>query len=144
MHLDHRWRVALLSALPAAGAALGAALDESTTLGVSTWRSACRAGGVSFVSVIQFTWQLLPLAITGALLGGLAVLALGLRWRRHTRATECLAAHAGCMIAMPLAMLACALAMPLALMPVVDALMGALAALLFLKLLRPRAAAAHP
>jgi hypothetical protein len=137
-------RIALLAFLPSVGAAIGAWADESARLGFSTWRSACRAGGVSLGSVIQFTWQLLPNAIVGTLLGGFVVMCLGYCWRNHAQAEECVAAHAGCVVAMPLGLVFCALAPPVFLMPVVDAMLAAAAALLIWKRLRPKAISAHP
>jgi hypothetical protein len=144
MHFEYRARIALLAALPAVGTAIGAWLDESARLGLSTWRSACRVQGISLTSVMQFTWQLLPNAILGALLGGLAVVCLGYRWRRCSRAEECLMAHVGCVLAMPLALLACSLSLPVSLMPVVDAGLGGATALLLWKLFRPQRPTAHP
>jgi hypothetical protein len=144
MALDSRARIALLAFLPTAGATLGAVLDERTRLGFSTWRSACRTDGISLLSVMQFTWQLLPNAILGALLGGFVVVCLGIHWRRCSQATECVAAHLGCVLTMPLGVLACALAFPVTLMPYADAALAAGAALLLWKVLRPRATPAHP
>jgi hypothetical protein len=144
MAFDSRARIALLAFLPTLAAATGAAVDESTRLGFTTWRSACRSDGVSLGSVLQFTWQLLPNAILGALLGGFVVVCLGILWRHQARATECVAAHLGCVIAMPLGLLACALAFPVTLMPFADLALGAAASLLLWKALRPRDVPAHP
>lgn len=144
MAFESRARIALLAFLPTLAAAAGAAVDESARLGFTTWRSACRTDGVSLVSVMQFTWQLLPNAILGALLGGFVVVCLGILWRHQARATECVAAHLGCVLAMPLGLLACALAFPVALMPFADAALGATVSLLLWKALRPRGVSAHP
>jgi hypothetical protein len=123
-------RMTLLSLLPSLGATAGALVDERSTLGFSTWRSACRVDGVGLGSLFSFTWQLLPYAISGLLLGGLAVQILGwaLRYRRTT-AEECVATHLGCLVAMPIALLLCAQSMPVIAMPLVDALLAAAAAL---------------
>jgi hypothetical protein len=144
MVFDSRARIALLASLPTMAAAVGATVDESVRLGFTTWRSACRAGGVSLGSVFQFTWQLLPNAIVGGLLGGFVVVCLGVLWRHQSRATECVAAHLGCVLAMPVGLLACALAFPATLMPFADAALGAAASLLLWRALRPRDIAAHP
>jgi hypothetical protein len=144
MAFDPKARVTLLALLPTSLAAAGAVIDESRSLGVTTWRTACRAAGLSLNSVAAFTWQLLPNMIAGALLGALLLLSLGglLRHRRE-QVRECTAAHLGCFLAMPLALLGCALALPLAMMPLVDLLLAAIAATLVLRLFR-RDSAAHP
>lgn len=90
---------------------LGAFVDEWRALGLSTWRSACRGAGLSLPSIVHFTLELLPTAVIGALLGGLVVLAAGFRAPREA-ARGALAAHAGCLAAMPLGMLLCASAWP--------------------------------
>jgi hypothetical protein len=122
-------RMTLLSLLPSLGATAGALVDERSTFGFSTWRSACRVDGVGLVSLFSFTWQLLPYAISGLLLGGLAVQILGWALRdRGTTAEECVATHLGCLLAMPLALLLCSQSMPVIAMPVVDALLATAAA----------------
>ncbi len=95
-------------------------------------------------SLAEFTWQLLPNMITGALLGAFLLLIVG--WfSRHRRelARECTAAHLGCFLAMPLALLACALALPLTVMPLVDLALAAVAAMLILRTFR-RDLTTHP
>ena len=132
-------RLALLSLLPSLGATGGAAVDEYQYQGFSTWRSACRAGEVSLGSLISFTRQLLPNAIIGLLLGGLAVQGLGFVLReRGNRSAECVAAHVGCLLAMPVGLLICAQSMPAMAMPFADALLAMAAALLVLPLLTGR------
>jgi hypothetical protein len=132
-------RIAILSFLPSLGASVGAAVDESRSLGFSTWRSACRADGVSFGSVLSFTWQLLPNAIIGFLSGGLMILILGIaRQERDDSKTESVAAHAGCMLAMPLGLLACAQLLPAIVMPVADVLLSTAGAIFVLWLLGSR------
>jgi hypothetical protein len=132
-------RIALLSFLPSMTAALGAALDEYQHLGFTTWRSVCRAGEISLGSILAFTWQLLPNAIVGLLLGGLALQATGFVLRHREHATvECAAAHIGCVVAMPLGLLLCAQSMPPVAMPFVDGALAAASALLLLRLLSGR------
>jgi hypothetical protein len=99
-----------LAWLPMGCATLGALLDERRALGFTIWRSACRAAGFSLQSVAGFTLELLPTAVIGALVGGLIVLAAGVQ--RHTCARGALAAHAGCVVAMPVGLLLCASAWP--------------------------------
>jgi hypothetical protein len=121
-------RVIVLAWLPMALATLGAALDEYHALGFSTWRSACRATGISLPSIASFTLELLPTGVLGALLGGVLVLAAG--WhRRRAFARDALAAHAGCAAAMPAALLLCAAAWPWPLTLAADAALTALVAL---------------
>jgi hypothetical protein len=144
MAFDPKARVTLLALLPTSLAAAGAVVDESRSLGVTTWRTACRAAGLSFQSVASFTWQLLPNMIAGALLGAFLLLAFGwLSRHRADRVRECTAAHLGCFLAMPLALLACALALPMTMMPLVDLSLGAIAAMLFLRTFR-RDLTPHP
>jgi len=99
-----------LAWLPMGLATLGAWLDESRALGFTLWRGACRASGISLPSVAIFTLELLPTAVIGALLGGVLVLAAG--FRRPGAAPRALAAHAGCVAAMPVGLLLCASAWP--------------------------------
>jgi NhaP-type Na+/H+ or K+/H+ antiporter len=144
MALNPKARVTLLALLPTSLAAAGAAIDESRSLGVTTWRTACRAAGLSLPSVTAFTWQLLPNMIAGALLGALLLLGAGwLSRHREERVREYTAAHLGCFLAMPLALLACALSLPMALMPLADLMLAAIAAMLLLRALR-RDPPAHP
>jgi hypothetical protein len=139
-------RVTLLASLPTLGAALGASLDETRAFGLSTWRSACRAEGLSLQSLTQFTWQLLPNMIAGALLGAFGLLAVAFFARERQRLVqECTAAHLGCFIAMPVALVTCSLALPAFAMPLVDLGLATLAALGALLLIRRQSAAtAHP
>jgi hypothetical protein len=140
-------RVALLAALPTVGAACGAAVDERISLGVTTWRSACRASGVSLPSILHFTWQLLPNMLLGTLLGAFVLLCLAVAWRtRGDQFDECTAAHLGCWLAMPLALVACAVSLPVSVMPLVDASLAIVTAFLLLRVVRRKQAssAAHP
>jgi hypothetical protein len=146
---SRRSRAALpvLAALPMLGAAFGAWLDERRAVGFSTWRSACRAAGLDFASLVDFTWQLLPLTLAGLAFGGAAVLAIAIA-RRHELhdARTCLAAHAGCALTLPLALLICASTLPWGWMLLADLAITTAAAWLLLALMRPasQAAAAHP
>jgi hypothetical protein len=139
--------VALLAILPTTGAAYGAGLDEHLSFGMTTWRSACRASGFHLPSVLHFTWQLLPNMLLGMLIGGSLVLCLGVLWRdQRDQLAECTAAHLGCWLAMPLALLACALSVPPSVMPLVDAALAVIVALLLFRLAlrKPGSRAAHP
>jgi hypothetical protein len=128
-------RLTSLSLLPSLGVTIGALVDERRQAGFSTWRSACRAAGVDFGSLLSFTWQLLPHAIIGLLIGGIAVQILGWVFRdRGTTVEECAATHLGCLLAMPVALLLCAQPIPAIAMPFADTL---LATALALSLLRP-------
>lgn len=61
------------------------------------------------------------MAVIGALLGGVFVLVLAFAARHLERNVEtCLAAHAGCAIAMPLGLILCALAVPVPAMLVAE------------------------
>src|ERR1041384_7277552 len=70
-------RISALAALPMSAAVAGAVFDERLRAGFTTWRTACRAAGFSLWPVIDFTLQLLPHAVYGLLLGGLALLVYG-------------------------------------------------------------------
>ena len=59
--------------LPMTLALAGACIDERAHLGFSNWRSACRAAGLPLSSLLSFTLELLPTAVLGALVGGIAV-----------------------------------------------------------------------
>jgi hypothetical protein len=119
-------RFVVLAWLPMVLAGLGALLDERRNLGFTNWRSACRAAGFSISSITAFTLELLPLAIAGALLGGLVVLAGGLV-DRAGHAHGALAAHLGCTLAMPAGLLLCASPLPLSTTLVMEvALAGAI------------------
>jgi len=97
-----------------AAAAAGAWIDERTELGFSTWRAACRSAGLTVGSLLTFTAELLPTAVTGALAGGLVVLFFGLaRHREGCAATTSLAAHAGCLVGMTVGLWLCTLALPI-------------------------------
>lgn len=103
--------VLCLAGLPMVLATVGAWLDERRALGYTIWRSACRAAGISLPSLVNFTLELLPSAVIGALLGGLLVLTVGLREHRRL-GRGALAAHVGCAVAMPAGLLLCASAWP--------------------------------
>lgn len=140
-------RLALLAALPMLGALAGGWLDQRHHLGFTTWRSACRAAGLRLSSLVEFTWQLLPSALVGLLLGGLVVLGLGALATRHGRpADDCLAAHVGCALTLPAGLWICASAVPLPLMLLADVAAAAVLALLLAPWLRrgSRRRFAHP
>jgi hypothetical protein len=117
IRMNRLWRLAGLAGISPACAVVGGVIDERSHLGFTNWRSACRSAGFSIQSVTNFTLELLPTAVIGALLGGLLVLAHAYR-SRHGRGhvENCLAAHAGCAVAMPLGLILCALAFPIPLM----------------------------
>jgi hypothetical protein len=117
-----------LALLPMVASLIGAAVDERLRLGVTVWRAACRAEGLTLRSLVVFTAELLPGAIIGALLGGLVLLALAIG--SNVRARQSLAAHLGCTVAMPIGAVLCALALPLPLMFAAEALIAGAAALL--------------
>ncbi len=128
----HDSRLAILIALallPMGAALAGAFVDERLRLGVTVWRSACRASGFALGSVIAFTLELLPCAVIGALAGGLVVLAFAFGAGSAAWARQSLAAHVGCTVAMPAGVMLCALALPLPLMLAADALLAGVAAL---------------
>lgn len=128
----------LIAALPMLGALAGGWLDERRLLGFTTWRSACRSAGLDLGTLASFTLQLLPTAVLGLLLGGLLVLGLAIASRaRAQESRRCLAAHAACVLSLPVALLICASALPLPLMLIADVAVTAAAALLLLPLLRP-------
>lgn len=127
---DSRLTILIALALLPMGAALaGALVDEQLRLGVTVWRSACRASGLAFRSVIAFTLELLPCAVIGALVGGLVLLAFAFGTRSAACARRSLAAHLGCAVAMPIGAMLCALTLPLPLMLTADALFAGVAAL---------------
>jgi hypothetical protein len=119
--------VVFLAWLPMALAVAGAWIDERAALGFTIWRSACRASGISLTSLATFTFELLPTAMVGALLGGLGVLAVGARARGPV-ADDALAAHAGCVVAMPAGLLLCASAWPWPLALAAETALGAIVA----------------
>lgn len=123
---------------------MGAALDERHHQGFTTWRTACRSVGLRISTLVDFTFQLLPMAVIGLLLGGLVVLACGALMRgRHARL--CVAAHAGCAVTLPVALILCAF-LPPALMLAIDTALTALAAAFLLMWMRTasRADRTHP
>src|SRR4051812_7760039 len=121
-------RFAALASLPLGFAVLGAALDERRALGFTIWRAARRAAGFSLSSIVTFTLELLPLAVIGALSGGLLLLLGGCLDRaRHARGA--MAAHIGCALAMPVGVALCATAWPLAATLVTEVTLAGLAAL---------------
>jgi hypothetical protein len=122
-------RLTALAAISPAAALLGGLIDEQLRLGFTIWLGACRASGYSPSSVLSFTLQLLPNAVVGALLGGLLVQVVAFAARHHEgRVRECLAAHAGCVLVMPAALILCALAVPFGLTFVLEIALAALAA----------------
>ena len=112
--------------IPMALGLAGAAFDEWTRLGFSAWRTACRDGGLTLSSLFTFTLQLLPTAVAGVLVGGLAVSIAG-AIRREVRAAA-LAGHGGCILGMAAGVPLCLLALPLPLVLAVETLLTAAAA----------------
>jgi hypothetical protein len=118
--------VIALSLVPMISALAGALVDERLRLGITLWRAACRAAGLTPRSLAVFTAELLPGAIIGALMGGLIVIAVS--FGSAARARQSLAAHLGCTIAMPVGAWLCALPLPLPFMLVLEAIVtGAVA-----------------
>jgi hypothetical protein len=136
--------MALLTPVPMLGAAIGGLLDERNHLGFTTWRSACRSAGLRFSTLIEFTLQLLPSAVIGLLAGGIIVLVAGALFRDRF-ASVSLAAHAGCAVSIPVALILCAFLPPM-LMLAADAVLAVLAASVMLALLGSpsRTTRAHP
>ncbi len=123
-------RLAALAAISPAGAVLGGLIDEHLRQGFTIWLGACRTAGYSFAAVISFTLQLLPNAVAGALLGALLVQLLAFSARhRGGSVDECLAAHAGCFIAMPVGIMLCAQALPVGLILLLEIALADFAAL---------------
>jgi hypothetical protein len=121
----------ILAAIVPWFAAVGAMLDEAHHSGFTNWQSACRGTGISFGSLLHFTWELLPFAIAGALAGGLILQLLAFRLRREPRhAANCVAAHLGCVLTMPAGLVLCSLAWPVPAMLLADIALGAGGALL--------------
>ena len=60
------------------GALAGGLLDERLRLGFTTWRAVCADTDLRLATLAGFTLQLLPLAVIGLLLGGVAMLAWAL------------------------------------------------------------------
>lgn len=140
----HWARLALLSSLPMMGAVIGAAVDERLHQGFTTWRAVCRSAGLGLPTLVDFTVQLMPFALTGMLLAGLALLVLG-AFEHGRGAITCVAAHAGCAVTLPAGLVLCAL-LPPAVMLALDAVLAALAAWLVFGLMRSasRTADTHP
>jgi len=135
-----RWtRLTALAAMSPAGALIGGTIDERARLGFTIWKSACRAAGYSMASVISFTLQLLPNAVVGALLGALLVQGVAFSSRHRLGSVDdCLAAHAGCALAMPVGLILCVVSLPVAVMLVAEIALAVAAASV---VLRTRAAA---
>jgi hypothetical protein len=117
----------MLACVPMSLALLGGWLDERRALGFTVWRSACRAAGLSPSSIATFTLELIPTAVIGALLGCFIVLLAGLR-RQPASAHGAVAAHAGCVVAMPVGLILCASALPWPLTLLAEGALAALAA----------------
>ena len=137
-----RLRAVVLAMVPMLLGLAGAAADQWTRLGFSSWRAACREAGLTLGSLLTFTVQLLPTAVAGLLTGGLIVLMAGVIRRHRHDGTVALAAHGGCIVGMTVALPLCVLtpALPLAvpLMIVAEALLTAASAwFLFALLQRP-------
>lgn len=119
-------RAAALSLVPMSLAMAGAWFDERMHLGFSNWRSACRASGLSFTSLVSFTFDLLPFAMTGALFGFFVLqFAAAAFWYRAGGARAALAPHAGCALGMAVGLPLCALASSVPAMVVGEALIAA-------------------
>ncbi len=104
------WRAALwgCAALLSAGWA-GAAWDEYSRAGWSTWMSMCRIAKPGFLTVLQLYGALLPTSLIAMLVAGLGLLgAAALVREDQPRALGGLASHGACLVAMPLAIYACA------------------------------------
>jgi hypothetical protein len=117
----------MLACVPMSFALLGAWLDERRALGFTVWRSACRAAGLSPSSLATFTLELMPTAVIGLLLGCFIVLLAGFG-RQPASARGAVAAHAGCVIAMPVGLALCASALPWPLTLLAEGALAALAA----------------
>ena len=122
-------RLAVLAAIAPGSAWIGGSIDERHHLGFTTWRSACRASGISVASLFHFTLELLPNAVIGALSGAFVVQALAFSLRHKPGGINiCFAAHFGCAAAMPLGLLLCALAMPMPLTLIAEVALAVAAA----------------
>jgi hypothetical protein len=129
-------RLAGFAAIGPSCALAGGWIDEHRHLGFSNWRSACRAAGFSLSSLFTFTLELLPMAVLGALAGGLALQIAGI-CLRHIKgvATDSLAAHAACGLTMAVTLPLCALALPVSWLLGAELLLTVLAAGLLNRLL---------
>jgi len=132
-------RLAGFAAIVPLCALAGGWIDEQWHLGFTNWRSACRAAGLSLSSLFTFTLELLPMAVLGALAGGVALQIAGI-CLRHIKgvATESLAAHAACGLTMAVTLPLCALALPVSGLLGAELLMTVLAAALLNRLLSAR------
>jgi hypothetical protein len=120
------WRAAALSLVPMSLAVVGAWFDERTHLGFSNWRSACRASGLSFTSLVSFTFDLMPYAMAGALFGFFVLqFAAAALWYRAGGARAALAPHAGCALGMTVGLPLCALTSSVPAMLLAEALIAA-------------------
>jgi hypothetical protein len=143
MKLTLEWRAAALSLVPMSLGMAGAWFDERTHLGFSNWRSACRASGLSFTSLVSFTFDLLPHAMTGALFGFFVLqFAAAALWYRAGGARAALAPHAGCVLGMSVGLPLCALTSSVPAMLMAEALIAAGTAVLLCHKPVPRAC--HP
>ena len=147
MTLPRELSAGALALVPMTGAVLGASVDERMHFGYSNWVSVCRASGFRIESLISFTFDLLPMALIGMLIGGLVLQFVGATlWFRHGGARVALAAHAGCALGMLAALLLCALAPSTSWMLGVELLVAATAAMGLCRwpAHRPDCAPAHP
>ena len=131
-------KAVILALIPMALGMAGAAFDEWTRLGFSSWRVACREAGPTLGSLLTFTIQLLPTAVAGLLAGGLIVLLVGALRRDRHAGTAAVAAHGGCIAGMSAGLPLCLLALPMPLILGVETLLtAAFAWFLFALLQRP-------
>ncbi len=87
----------------------GAWWDEIQRAGWSTWLSVCRNGRPDPVTVFWTYGRLLPTSILAMLGTGLLLLGSAATTGHSAVARGSLAAHAACLVAMPLAIYGCAL-----------------------------------
>jgi hypothetical protein len=101
MKMPLELRAAALAVVPMSFAIAGAMLDEYWHQGFTVWRSACRSTGLTLVSLISFTFELLPMALAGMLFGVLLLqFMVAALWYRPHGARVAFSAHAGCMLGM--------------------------------------------
>jgi hypothetical protein len=125
-------RAAALAVMPMAFIVVGAWIDERSHLGFTTWRSACRSTGLTLHSLVSFTFDLLPTALVGALLGVMALqFSAAVLWFRVDGPRVTLAAHGGCMLGMVAGLILCLLAPSPLLMLAAELSVAAGAAALF-------------